>query len=140
MSHVVSLSSSAKKSGIEVDFRSIIDSGVDPGIPGGRELIALAHTATLTTPDYSTVQAVADTVGPSAAVTAVEIAGAFGMINRVMDATGSPVAARRLELARPVLGLLGAMEFPNAGVPIVHNRAKSKTSRKLRRFAKRLRR
>jgi len=98
--------------------------------------MALAHTATLVAPDPSAVKTLADTVGPAAAVTAVEIAGVFGMINRVMDATGSPVLAAKLERAQPVLELIGAMEFRDADESVVRKR---KPGRRLRKAIHRLR-
>ncbi len=106
-------------------------------MPGGRELVALAHTATLAEPDPSAVDALADVVGPGPAVTAVEIAGAFTIINRVMHTTGSPLPVRRLAAARPVLEQLEAMDFPNAG--LVTDR-KKKPGHRLRRIVGRLRR
>ena len=99
--------------------------------------MALAHTSTLAEPDPSLARALADAIGPEPAVTAIELTGAFGMINRVMDATGSPVHGRKLEVAQPVMVQIGAMEFPNADVSVVR---KSKTGRRLRKTLHRLRR
>ena len=98
--------------------------------------MALAHTSTVPAPDSLAVRTLSDAIGAESAVTAVEFAGAFAMINRVMDATGSPVHARKLEVAQRVLVQIGAMEFPNADVSVVH---KSKTGRKLRKTLHRLR-
>lgn len=137
MSHVVTLSSSAERNGIEIDFRGIVDPDIDPGVPGGRELVALGHTATLAAPDPSSVEALASAIGPVPAISAVEIAGVFTMVNTIMDTTGSHVPSRRLELAQPVLEQIGAMDFPNAALIAVPKR---KPGRKLRRIASRLRR
>ena len=76
-------------------------------------------------------------IGSGPAVTAVEIAGSFSMTNRMMDATGSPVPARALELALPVLEQIGAMDFPNSDLVSARQ---SKAERKLRRVIGRLRR
>lgn len=122
---------------MHIDFRCITDPDVDSGVSGGRELVALGHVSTLAAPDPSAVTRLAAKVGPVAAVTAVEIAGVFAMINRIMDATGSPVHARKLEIAHPVLKQIGAMDFPNADVSVVR---KNKTGRRLRKVLYRLRR
>lgn len=100
---------------MRVDFRAIADPSVDPGIPGGCELIALAHTTTLADPDISLVEVVADAIGPQAAVTAIEVAAAFAMVNRVVEATGAPIAPQMLERSRPLLEQMGSTDFPGAG-------------------------
>lgn len=128
---------SAKNNGIRIDFLGIIDPEVDPGVPGGRELVALAHTAATAEPDPSSVNVLVDAVGPGPAVTAIEIAGAFTIINRIMHATGCPIPVRRLTAARPLLELLGAMDFPNADLVSAH---KKKPQDQLRRIVRRLRR
>ena len=135
MSHAATLSSSAKHKGIAINFLGIIDPRVDPGVPGGRELVALAYNATLEQPELASVDALADTLGEASAVSAIEIAGAFAMINRVMHATGSHVPIRRLDAARSALEQLAAMDFPNAD--LVEHRSKRAT-RKLRKIVRRL--
>jgi len=132
---VVTLSSSAERNGIRIDFRGIVDPDIDPGVPRGRELVALGHTATLAAPDPSSVEDLASAIGPGPAVSAVEIAGVFTMINTIMDSTGSHVPSRKFELAQPILEQIGAMDFPNAALIAVPKR---KAGSKLRRIARRL--
>jgi hypothetical protein len=81
--------------------------------------------------------ALVDAIGPGPAVTAAEIAGALTMTNRLMDATGSRVPKRALDIALPVLKQIGAMDFPNADLVADQQ---STVERKLRRLARRLRR
>jgi hypothetical protein len=81
------------------------------------------------------VEVLARAIGETAAVTAVEIAGGFTMVNRVTHTTGLHVPVRRLEIAMPILEQLGAMEFPNSN--LVADDPK-KAGSKLRRIARRL--
>ncbi|HSF87314.1 MAG TPA: hypothetical protein VLG28_16875 [Acidimicrobiia bacterium] len=53
-------------------------------------------------------------IGERAAMTAVEIAGAFSMTNRVMEATGQPVLTGHRQRMLPVLEQLGAVDFPHS--------------------------
>lgn len=66
-------------------------------------------------------------LGRQAAATAAELAGAFAMTNRVMEATGQPVLSGQRQAMLPVLEELGALEFPHAGLTI--DRGKSKWDR-----------
>jgi len=81
--------------------------------------------------------ALIDAIGPSAAVTAAEIAGTLSMTNRIMDAIGAAVPAHALEIALPILEQIGAMDFPHAGLV---RTPQGSIERKLRRFVGRLRR
>jgi hypothetical protein len=116
------LSSSAAQSDTEIDYRGIVDSRVDIGVPGGAQLTALARTATLATPDPHVVDRLEDVIGRGAAITAVEITGAFAMTNRVIEATGQPVLESRRRRLRPILEQLEAADLPHSNLSIARGR------------------
>lgn len=95
----------------------------------GKELIALGRSSTLADPDPGTVGKIADLLGAGPAVTAVELAAAFAMTNRVMEATGQPVLVNQRRQAHSVLEQLGALDFPHSG--LTTERARRSTWRKV---------
>ncbi len=111
LGHLLSLQSSARRSGMAVDIRGIVDPEVDSGVPAARELVRLAGQAGRAHPDPAAVEAVATAIGPEAAITAVEQAAAFQMTNRAVQATGLPVLRGQRERAWPELEILGATGF-----------------------------
>ncbi len=125
LSHIVSLRSSAHKTETQIDFAGIVDPRIDTGIVGGRELIGLARSATLPEPDAAATYAVVEVLGTEAAATAIEVAGAFEMTNRVVEATGQPVLRKERERAMPILEALGALSFPHSGLQTDRLRSKS---------------
>jgi hypothetical protein len=134
----MSLSSSARRSGIEIDVRGIVDPEIDTGIPGGRELLALGREAVRPTPTAAAATiAVAGVIGPAAALAAVEQTGAFQMTNRAVEATGLPVLARQRERMMPELELLGALGFSGSSHTIARPPSRKETL--LHRIERRLR-
>jgi hypothetical protein len=134
----MSLSSSARRSGIEIDVRGIVDPEIDTGIPGGRELLALGREAVRPTPTAAAATiAVAGVIGPAAALAAVEQTGAFQMTNRAVEATGLPVLARQRERMMPELELLGALGFTGSSHTIARPPSRKETL--LHRIERRLR-
>jgi hypothetical protein len=136
----MSLSSSARRSGIEIDVRGIVDPEIDTGIPGGRELLALGREAVRPTPTAAAAAAtiaVAGVIGPAAALAAVEQTGAFQMTNRAVEATGLPVLARQRERMMPELELLGALGFSGSSHTIARPPSRKETL--LHRIERRLR-
>jgi hypothetical protein len=132
------LRSSAEESGVTIDFAGFVDSTVDIGVPGCQELVSLGRSACLARPDPETVRAVSTVLGAPAAMTAVEIAGAFSMINRVMEATGQPVLVGHRQRMLPVLEQLGAVDFPHSGLTTERERStwqkvRTKIGRSIRR-------
>jgi alkylhydroperoxidase family enzyme len=115
LGHLVILQVTASKVGDVVDPIAIVDLGIDPGIAGGKELVELSRSATSLHPDAGTAKAVASTLGPEAAVTAAEVAAAFMMTNRIVEATGQPALAKQRERVRPTLERLGALDFAHSG-------------------------
>lgn len=129
------LGSSSRRSGITLRPEGIVDDSIATGVIAGRELIELARSAVLTAPDPGATTALAATIGAEAAMTAVEVAGAFELTNRVVEATGLPAPKHSAERTLPVLEALGATAFPHARVT-----AARKPSPRWRRAARRLRR
>lgn len=84
---------------------AIVDDGVDPDMPGGRELLDFATTLVRsdTHRDPSLVHArtrLVDAVGPNAAARAASVTGNFEMMNRLLDAAGVPVPDAMLDVGR----------------------------------------
>lgn len=105
---------SAEETGRQIDFAAIVTPDVPLGIPGGSELIALGRAAAGRTIDASPVQAVAVVLGPTAAVRAAAVAGAFELYNRIVDATGLPVGRVQREVLSDIIATLGLKRFPHA--------------------------
>jgi len=134
LGHLISLQMAATRAGLTADPAAIVDPEVDSGIAGGRELIALAQSAVSPNPDPAMVGRVASVLGEEAAATAAEVASAFMMTNRIVEATGQPALTRQAERLRPVLECLGAIDFPHSGLTTTLDRPGT-----LQRVARRLR-
>ena len=109
------LSWSATERDQEVDLRGLIDPGIDSGIDGGAELAAVGLAAGATAPSGGPVRRVADVLSPHAAFKAASVAGAFEILNRIVDATGLPVGRRQVESLEWIVVALGLAGFPHAG-------------------------
>jgi len=105
---------SAEETNRTVDLRGIVDPSVDPGMPGGRQLVALARSAAQQVPDPSLAEALARELGPGAAVDAAAVASAFELYNRVVDATGLPIGRAYRRQMADVIDLLGLEMMPHA--------------------------
>jgi AhpD family alkylhydroperoxidase len=134
LGHLATLQMTATRSGVTIDPVAIVDPETDSGIPGGRELIALAQSAVSANPDPATVAGVVSVLGEEAALTAAEVSSAFMMTNRIVEATGQPALTKQRERMRPVLERLGAMDFPHSGLTTTLDRPGT-----LQRVARRLR-
>lgn len=109
------LSSSAEETGRVIDYSGIVDRSRDPGIAGGVELVALGRAAVGVAVDTAPAHAVAEVIGPDAAVRAAAVAGAFELYNRIVDATGLPVGRVQREALADIIETLGLHAFPHAG-------------------------
>ncbi len=106
---------SARETNRDVDLRAIADPEVDPLVPGGPELAAMARAAVGTRPDAGPVTRLAEVVGARTATDAAAVAAAFESFNRVVDGTGLPVGRGARRRAADVIELLGLARFPHAG-------------------------
>lgn len=133
MGHLEALRSSAKHNGLDIDYRALIDPSVDSGLPGGNELIALARSAASPTPDPETLRDVALILSDAAAVDALEVAGGFAMVNRMVEATGIPVLTTQRDRMMPLIRGLGIDRFPHSGVT-THAKRLNKIRKVIRRL------
>ncbi len=108
------LSSSAEITGRTVDIRAVAHPTVDPRVPGGRFLTAVARAGTGTESDPSRVAALGHEIGGAAAVDIAAVTAAFESFNRVVDGTGLPVGRARLQEMAGVIDQLGLGEFPHS--------------------------
>lgn len=108
------LSWSARETGRAVDPGAIVDPSIDPLLPGGRELIALAQAVSQAGSDAGPLEAVASEIGLEAAVDAAAVAANFQIMNRVVDATGLPIGSRRREDNAELITRLQLDRFPHA--------------------------
>jgi len=108
------LSWSAIETGRHVELAGIIDPAVDPGPPGGHELVALARRSCSRGVDRRPLDAAADVLGIAAAIDAAAVAANFQIMNRVVDATGLPIGRRRREENAGLIATLGLDGFPHA--------------------------
>lgn len=108
------LSWSAQETGREVDLVGIVDPRIDPGVPGGRELVALGRAGRSNAVDRSLLEALADAIGAAAAFDAAAVAANFEIMNRVVDAVGLPIGRKRREDAADLIATLGLDTFPHA--------------------------
>ena len=105
---------SARETNRDVDLRAIVDPQVDPLLPGGRELTAVARAAVGNRPDAEPVSRLAAVLGGQAATDAAAVAAAFESFNRVVDGTGLPVGKGARRRAGDLIELLGLGRFPHA--------------------------
>lgn len=108
------LSWSAHETGRTIDLTAIADPSVDPGVPAGHPLVALAHTVATNTPDRRALDAVATAIGLPAAVDAAAVAANFQIMNRVVDATGLPIGRKGRADNGALIATLGLDAFPHA--------------------------
>ncbi|MFQ5524565.1 MAG: hypothetical protein ACE5F5_13495 [Acidimicrobiia bacterium] len=99
--------------GYPVQIESIADLSVDPGVPGGRQLLALVDAFFDQSGAHREVarQAVLETLGPEAFVDAAAVFGNFEMMNRVAEGTGIPVPPQAIEREREFLEALGLYDI-----------------------------
>ena len=101
---------------IFVDVEAIVRRERDPGIPGGRQMIEVAHAAVGSGHDPGPLQRLAEVVGP---IVTDEIAGAAAkveMMNRVVDGVGLPFGLGRAQQMRSEIVVLGMTAPPHAPV------------------------
>ena len=107
------LSWSAEESDRLVNVAALVGDG-DPGISAGKELVAVGRAAVGIDVDAGPVASVAAILGEQAAVYSAEVAGAFELLNRAVDAVGLRVgAASRIRMAETI-EVLGLGAFPHA--------------------------
>lgn len=108
------LSWSAQETNRHVDLVGIVDAEVDPGLPGGKQLATLGRAVITRGRQREAFDATAAELGAAVALDAAAVAANFEIMNRVVDAVGLPIGARRREDARPTIELLGLDSLPHA--------------------------
>lgn len=84
------LGASARHHGENLDLLGVGNEHIDVGLPGGRVLSALTESAVLRDSDemdLARTQAI-DALGAATTARAVQVAGNFEMMNRLLDAVG----------------------------------------------------
>ena len=76
--------------------------------------MALGRAALRPEPDRAALDAVAEIIGPAAALDAAAVAANFQLMNRVVDATGLSVGRHAQQMQRDTIELLGLDRFPHA--------------------------
>lgn len=104
----------AHETGRTIDLRAVSDPTIDPGLPGGRELVALARAANAPRPDRRPFEAVANVLGANAACEAVGVAANYQIMSRIGDAIGMPMAKDVFEDSREIIALLKLDQSPRA--------------------------
>ncbi len=107
------LRASAKHHGEDVNLLGVGDEHLDVGLPGGRVLSALTEAAVLRDSDEmerARTQAI-DVLGVDTAARAIQVAGNFEMMNRLLDAVG----------VGPPDGLLGVGDLIGVPLPDRHH-------------------
>ena len=116
------LSWSAEELPQRIDLRGLVDPTIESGIDGGRELAHVGAVVDQSEPNPAPVAAVASKLGPAEALKAASVAGAFEILNRIVDATGLPVGKRSREDLAWIVDAIGLGDFPHAahdGDPVV---------------------
>lgn len=108
------LSWSAEQTGRTVDVRAVADPTVDPLVPGGRFLTAVARAGAGVETSPVPVAALGHEIGGAAAVDVAAVTAAFESFNRVVDGTGLPVGRARVQALADVIEELGLGGFPHA--------------------------
>lgn len=105
------LRASARAFDYHLDENSLIDPAVDPGIPGGRELLNLDDALLDGGDAVAARDAVLGVLGPAGLHDAAAVFGNFEMMNRVAEATGIPVAPAALARDAGTISRLGLDRF-----------------------------
>ncbi len=109
------LRASIEHAGADYNLDGVIGDG-DGGIPHGALLIEFAE-AVIEGDDArlsSAREQVLKTLGPEALVDAAGIVATFNAIDRVADATGTPIDEERIETTAEMRAQLGIDSFPSA--------------------------
>lgn len=104
------LRESAEANGIEhLDLRALADPAIDSGVPGSVVMLALVDAVLANDRDGTTLarRAINEVLGPEATCEVAAITGNFEMMNRIADATGTPVSAQAREYLTDELEDLG---------------------------------
>lgn len=101
---------SAQTTDTPVDVRAVVDPGVDPLLPAGRELVAFVDSV-MAGPEPAAARALAEAGGDAAPVAAASVIGNFQMMNIVADATGIPVGKGSRLRNADLIGELGLDRF-----------------------------
>ncbi len=112
------LRASIEQSGADYELNGVIGDG-DGGIPDGKTLIEFAE-AVIGDDDARLTTARADvlrTLGAAALVDAAGIVATFNAIDRVADATGTPIDADRIETTAGMRADLGIDQYPSVVSP-----------------------
>jgi hypothetical protein len=109
------LRASIQESGAEYGLDGVIGEG-DGGIPHGELLIAFAEAAIGDDAVRlaSARKKVLDVLGPEKLVDSAAVIATFNAIDRVADATGTPIDAERVEPSADLRSRLGIDRFPSA--------------------------
>lgn len=102
------LRASVEASGGHLDARAITNPSIDPGIAGGRALVAFVDAFSARQELDLRRNEVQSALGPAGLVDAAGVIANFEMMNRVAEGTGIPVgkgSLARTESWRAALGL-----------------------------------
>ncbi len=99
--------------GYPIQVESVADPSIEPGVPGGRQLLALVDAFFDRSETHWEVsrQDVLETLGPEAFVDAAAVFGNFEMMNRVAEGTGIPVPPQAIEREKDLLEVLGLYDI-----------------------------
>ncbi len=112
------LRASIEHTGADYNLDGVIGDG-DGGIPDGGLLIEFAEAAIAGDEARLSMarERLLKTLGPEALVDAAGIVATFNAIDRVADATGTPIDDERIEVTAEMRTQLGIDRFPSATAP-----------------------
>jgi hypothetical protein len=108
------LSWSSQETEQRINLLPIAEGSGDPLLPGGSELIDFVNVTLAGNGISAARNAVADTIGPAAAVDAAAVIGNFEMMNRIADGVGMPVGAGTRTSMAGIIRELRLDGFPHA--------------------------
>ncbi len=110
------LRESGRTLNLKVDLRALVDPAVDPGVPGGRELIAFTDAITATDPAGLAVarEALVAALGEAAVMPAAIICANFSRNDRLANAIGIALDPPVLAATEDLRAELGINGYPSA--------------------------
>ena len=111
------LSWSAANAGMPVDLRAVVDSTVDPLLPGGLSLVRFVDGVIGGNLTAGAISGVVDDLGEFALVGAAAVLSNFQMMNRVADGTGMPVGKGSRLRHAVLIDELGLDRFDHLDAP-----------------------
>ena len=109
--HARRLRWSGEELGYPIDLRGLVDTSVELGVPGGKDLIDLVDSFVQGKGTEAARSDVRSELGDASFVDAAGCFGNFEMMNRIAEGTGIPVPKQAVEREADMMKTLGLYDI-----------------------------